>query len=653
MKFSLLSTEEVQLFRRRLMLVGAVLVVLFLVLVLRLWYLQVPQGDYYAGVSRGNRIRVMPQEAPRGQLFDRNGELLAYNRPAFNIQLIREDTPDLDATLNHLARIVDVPPEGLFRLARRNGSTLPFRPIPLLYDIGRKTADLIDTYQEDLPGISVQIEPKRLYPNAFLTAHLLGYVGAINEAQLQQLPLKKLRSGRFVGQSGVELMQNALLIGTDGGRQVEVDHVGRELRVLSEPVDPVPGNDIHLTIDLRLQREARTLMAGKNGVVMLMKPRTGEILSLNSFPDFDPNLFVSGIEDRHWERLTTEKDKPLLNRATQGVYPPGSTFKMVLAAAGLDQGVIDETTTYHCPGYYRLGRDIRYCWNRGGHGDVNVVEALAVSCNVFFYNLGFELGIDRISSYANLFGFGQPTGVELESEKAGLVPTREWKKRQTGERWYDGETLPVAIGQGFLNVTPLQLLNYVNIVANRGLWVRPTIFRRIITPNGVDLLADSPLPRDTRLLPVPAEAFDLVREGLVAAVNGRGTARRARSRRFVIAGKTGTSQVVGRSARRKPEGEPDEDTLAHALFVGFAPAHDPQVSVLVLVEHGEAGGQVAAPIGRRMLEYYFETVEPVRRPIPDAVATGDAGRRPIPDAVADDAGRAFARELRAAFGGRP
>lgn len=484
MKFAPLTNDELQLFKQRLALVLGAFAVLLAVLVFRLWFLQIIEGDYYEEVAKGNRIRVIPQGAPRGIIYDRSGEILAFNRPSFDVQLILEDTPDLDTTVQHLSQVTETPASELWSAVRANLKGPRFKPIVLLKDVGRKTADLIETYQEDLPGVSVAVEPKRLYPTAFLNAHVLGYVGVINEDQLTRLPVSRLTSGRIVGQSGIELIENNMLIGTDGGKQVEVDHVGRELKVLSKPINPVPGMDIQLTLDLRLQRFIRSLMSGYQGVVIVAKPRTGEILALGSYPDYDPNQFVGGIEDAKWKELTRNEDKPLINKAVQGQYPPGSTFKMVLAAAALDQHVIDDTTKLNCPGYYRINREIRYCWKRSGHGEVTLSQAIEQSCNVFFYQVGLMLGVDTIRDYARMFGFGEPTGLELESEKSGLLPSRAWKERVVGEQWYDGETLPVAIGQGFVNVTPIQLSNYVNVIANGGLWVRPTLIRRITTPEG-------------------------------------------------------------------------------------------------------------------------------------------------------------------------
>ena len=643
MKFSPLGADEQQMFKQRLALVLGALGLVLATLLFRLWFLQIIEGHYYEEVSEGNRIRVIPQGAPRGIVYDRNGEILAFNRPSFDVQLVLEDTPDLRQTLQHLSQVTETPVKQLQEALSSSRRGPRFKPVVLLKDVGRKVADLIETYQEDLPGVSVAVEPKRLYPTASLNAHVLGYVGVINEDQLTKLPLSRLQSGRIVGQSGVELIENGDLIGTDGGKQVEVDHVGRELKTLSKPVNPVPGMDIQLTIDLRLQRYIRTLMNGQQGVVIVSRTRTGELLAMGSYPDYDPNQFVGGIDDAKWRDLMRNEDKPLINKAVQGVYPPGSTFKMVLAAAALNQGVIKPDTKLNCPGFFRINREIRYCWKRSGHGDLQLDQAIERSCNVFFYQLGLMLGVDTIRDYARMFGFGEPTGIELESEKAGLLPSKAWKEQVLGEQWYNGETLPVAIGQGFVNVTPIQLANYVNVIANGGLWVRPTLIRRITNADGRVIVSDADLPRDSRLLPLPVEIFDVIRHGMVLAVNGsEGTARRASSRLFTVAGKTGTSQVVGRKGNSKKvdTSELDESLLPHSMFVGYAPAENPQVSVMVLVEHGEAGGRVAAPMARKILEFYSKNIESLDSRLP-----------PIRTAVTG--AETFRRTLEGAFDGDP
>ena len=637
MKFTPLTSEEIQLFKQRMVLIGAVAVLGLVVLVFRLWFLQIIQGGYYQEVSKGNRIRVIPQGAPRGLIYDRNGLLLAFNRPSFNIELIQEDTPDLNYSLSNLSRITGISLAQLKERMEKRRSSLKFKPIELVRDVGRRIAALLDTYQEDLPGIRVAVEPKRLYPNAALTSHLLGYVGVVSTDQYSRLPLERKRSGRIVGRSGVEKLRNDALIGFDGGRQVEVDHVGRELRTLGKQITPRPGKDIYLSIDLRLQRYVAGLMKGKQGAVIVSQPRTGEILSISSFPDFDPNLFVGGIGGKKWLELTRGKARPLMNKAVQGQFPPGSIFKLVLAAGALEMGVITPDTTFVCKGKFRLGNESRYCWKRSGHGELNLAQAIAQSCNVFFYQTGLLMGVNNIAKYARMFGFGSRTGVEVESEQTGLIPTRQWKLRTLGEKWYDGETLPVSIGQGFVTVTPIQMAAYVNTIANGGVWVPPTLFKK---EGPASPATQWELPKDAKTLDINPAFFEVIRKGMTDAVHSRqGTAQRARSRRFTVAGKTGTSQLVSRktNAPREDSKELDKSLLPHSLFIGFAPAEAPELSVVVLVEHGESGGRVAAPIGRKILEFYSKNIQRLDPPM----------RKP---SILDAETARFRRDLRQAFG---
>jgi penicillin-binding protein 2 len=402
----------------------------------------------------------------------------------------------------------------------------------------------------------------------------------------------------------------------------------------------VPGGDLYLSIDLELQQYIKTLMSGQSGTIVVMRTRTGEVLAMTSFPDFDPNLFVGRIDESTWDKVVRGEKETLINKAIQGQYAPGSTFKMLIALAGLDLGIIKRESTYFCPGYHRVGRDTRYCWKRSGHGELNVEQALTQSCNVFFYQLGLEVGVDQIERYARMFGFGEATGLELDSEKNGLVPSRAWKERVMKERWYHGETMHLAIGQGFLTVTPIQLLTYANAIANRGVWVRPTMLSR--SALGTPAAASDPtLLAHTRMLPISQENFDIVRQGMIGVVNGeRGTAHRARSRVVEIAGKTGTSQVVGHHGSEEAL-EEAEALQPHSFFVAYAPSNDPEISVLVLVEHGKSGGEAAAPIAKKVVEYYFQEVR-ARENLPP---------RHQPELQARSlTGHPFTRRLNRAFG---
>ncbi|MBF0236574.1 MAG: penicillin-binding protein 2 [SAR324 cluster bacterium] len=596
-----LQAEEIQLFRNRAIVIGIIIALLFSLLASRLWFLQVLNGSRYAEFAKGNRIRLIPQAAPRGVLYDRNGVALAYNRPAYQLQLIREDTPDLELTLRNLSESLKIPYASLRKKVEEKQNQARFKPIILDEDLDHKRALLVETYQEDFPGVSVVVQSRRYYPNNKIASHILGYVGIRDEKQEENMPANKRTSGMFVGKSGVELVKNETLIGTDGGKQIEVDHVGRELKILNRPVNPIPGEDAYLSIDIEMQQLVDDTMKGKSGAVIVMDLKSGELLAMGSFPGFNPNLFAAGISRRNWNRMINNPDNPLENKVIQGQYPPGSAFKVITAYAGLDQKVINEHSTYTCNGFYYIkGRQTPFkCWRwkLGGHGTVNLKDAIKGSCNVYFYHVAQELGIEKLHDYATKFKLGNTIGLRLPHEKEGIIPNEEWKLRVHGERWYAGETPPIGIGQGYLLVTPLQMMNVVNIIANNGIWIPPKLI--LDQENG-------PQPQSLEFNP---NYLALIREGMEAAVNEvGGTARVSRFSNFRIAGKTATVQVIGHTnmSKKLEESEEIEEIYQnHAWFIAFGPVEDPQIGVTVLVEHGGAGSSGAGPIARKIFEFYI------------------------------------------------
>ena len=642
MRFNSLQAEELVLFRKRALMLSGVIILIFSVLASRLWYLQIMQGLRYADYARGNRIRLVPQPALRGIIYDRNGMVLAENRPSYQLQLIREDTPDMDSTLKNLSVALEIPLSQLKTILDENRHVPRFKPVVLIEDLQYEKAMLVESYLDDLPGISVMTRPLRHYPFKNLASHILGYVGVVEEGWFD-LPENKRSSSQIVGKSGVELLNNARMVGIDGGRQIEVDHLGRELQVLNKPVPPVSGMDLHLNLDARLQQVAQEAMQGATGVVIVMNPKTGEILALASFPDYDPNLFSGGIDRENWQNLVENPDHPLENKAMQGLYPLGSIFKIVTAYAGMDLGVIDENTEQLCKGYYDLlGRDqlpapgestfktVFKCWKEGGHGKVQLHQAIRESCNVFFYKVGTEVGVDQLYRYASMFGLGKKTGLGLPHEKEGLVPNSNWKDKTYGEPWYLGETPPLAIGQGYLTVTPIQVLNMVNIVANRGLWVPPKLYYG----------QETALPKR---LPLNPQYLERIREGMVAVVNEPGgTASQVRIEGFTVAGKTATSQVVSKETLAALDEEAQEEKALqnHGWFVAFGPAEDPEISVLVLVEHGGSGSKSAAPVAGRILDYYVDQI--YQPPV-------NASKTTLPKQESLDT-KTYSERLRAAFG---
>ena len=599
MNFETLEFEELDRIRNRLMILGGVVILIFSLLASRLWYLQIIEGQKYTEFSQGNRIRLVPEPALRGIIYDRNGVILAENRPAYQLHLIREDTPDLEITLGNVSQALSLSYPALKEKIVENHGLAQFKPIILEEDLDYEKAMYLETFQDDFPGVSIVVQPRRFYPYNNLAAHLIGYVGIVQE-DWKELPEEKRSSSQIVGHSGIELLENDRMIGLDGGRQAEVDHMGRELQVLGKPVPSVPGENISLNLDIRLQKVATEAMQGESGAVIVMNPKTGEILALASFPDFDPNLFSGGIDQKSWNSLLANPEHPLENKAIQGLYAPGSIFKVVTAYAGLDLGVLTPETERVCNGYYFIkGRSDPFkCWKEGGHGRVKLIDAIKGSCNVYFYNAGMSVGVDAIHKYASLFGLGKLTGVGLQNEKAGLIPNTKWKKRIFNEPWYLGETPSTAIGQGFITTTPLQVINMINILANDGMWMPPRIFKE---QEGVR----------PEQIPLKKKYLSLIREGMVAVVNSEGgTAKKVQFEEFTVAGKTATSQVISNETLETLDDEAKSSKIFqnHAWFVAFGPAEDPEISVLALVEHGGGGSKAAAPVVRKILSYYIDNI---------------------------------------------
>ncbi|MBL4824281.1 MAG: penicillin-binding protein 2 [SAR324 cluster bacterium] len=599
MNFETLEFEELDRIRNRLMILGGVVILIFSLLASRLWYLQIIEGQKYTEFSQGNRIRLVPEPALRGIIYDRNGVILAENRPAYQLHLIREDTPDLEITLGNVSQALSLSYPALKEKIVENHGLAQFKPIILEEDLDYEKAMYLETFQDDFPGVSIVVQPRRFYPYNNLAAHLIGYVGIVQE-DWKELPEEKRSSSQIVGHSGIELLENDRMIGLDGGWQAEVDHMGRELQVLGKPVPSVPGENVSLNLDIRLQKVATEAMQGESGAVIVMNPKTGEILALASFPDFDPNLFSGGIDQKSWNSLLANPEHPLENKAIQGLYAPGSIFKVVTAYAGLDLGVLTPETERVCNGYYFIkGRSDPFkCWKEGGHGRVKLIDAIKGSCNVYFYNAGMSVGVDAIHKYASLFGLGKLTGVGLQNEKAGLIPNTKWKKRIFNEPWYLGETPSTAIGQGFITTTPLQVINMINILANDGMWMPPRIFKE---QEGVR----------PEQIPLKKKYLSLIREGMVAVVNSEGgTAKKVQFEEFTVAGKTATSQVISNETLETLDDEAKSSKIFqnHAWFVAFGPAEDPEISVLALVEHGGGGSKAAAPVVRKILSYYIDNI---------------------------------------------
>ncbi|HXH10207.1 MAG TPA: penicillin-binding protein 2 [Alphaproteobacteria bacterium] len=596
--------------RRRLIALTAGLVLGFVVLLLRLWYLQVIEGERYATLSENNRIRAIPQRDIRGRILDRHGKVLVDNRPSFTLSVLPEETPKLELLV---PRLKDQLPIHWEEVESRLKWAHAYRTIQLAKDLTREQVAYVAERRWDLPGVFLDVEHVRHYKYGELAAHIFGYIGEINEDQLKAARSHGYRMGDYIGQAGIEKQFERALRGEKGAREVEVDALGRELQLVQER-EPGPGMNLVLTLDLDLQQLVEEEMAGQAGSIVVIDPRNGEILAMVSKPAYDPNLFVTGISHADWMRLLKDPRKPLQNRTIQAQYPPGSTYKIVMAIAGLEEGVITPKTTVHCNGLFPFGNRVFRDWKRGGHGPVNVHSALVQSCDVFFYTLGHRLGIDTIARYAKGFGLGSPTGLDPIHEKPGLVPSTAWKRKARGEPWYPGETISAAIGQGYNLVTPIQLVNVISAVANGGVLYKPRLVKRLETPDGRVIQQFGP----ERLGEVPArgETLRIVQQALWGVVNEpRGTAWRARLEQVGMAGKTGTVQVISNS----PKGDKlPERFRDHGWFVAYAPYDDPQLAIAILGEHGGRGGSTYAPIARKIVAHYFK-LPPTPSPQPPAV----------------------------------
>jgi penicillin-binding protein 2 len=550
-----LKTADAEWFRQRVTGVMICVLAAFAVLLLRLIYLQVIRGEEYHLLSLNNRIRLQSIDPPRGLICDRNGHVLVENRPSFDVGITLKDAGKVEETVKKVAKHLKVPHEELMQKLTTSKDISAYKPILLKQDIGRNALASIEAHKHDLPGIAVNVKLRRHYLNVQDAAHLIGYLSEISPDELAGKKYPGRRRGDFIGKYGAEKAYENYLRGTRGGRQVEVNANGQVVQIL-KTVSAKPGQDIYLTIDHGLQKKAESLLRGVAGAAVAMEPDSGRILALASSPSFDQNYFAVGMSHDQWDTLISNPFRPMENKAIQGEYPPGSTYKIITAMAGLEEGVIDENTQVFCPGFYRFGNRTYRCWKKGGHGQVDIHKAITESCDVYFYKVGELLGVDRLAWYAKASGLGFPTGINLDKEARGLIPTAAWKKRRIGVPWQKGETLSVAIGQGFNLATPLQMVGMTAAVANGGTRYKPVILETIKTPDGRILYQSE--PEVIGKVPVSKPTLELLQTGLWAVVNSdNGTARGSRLADIEISGKTGTSQVI---SRKKDDTQPEEES---------------------------------------------------------------------------------------------
>lgn len=563
------------------------ILVFFILLLVNLWYLQIIRGKEYEQRAMNNCIRFLVEEAPRGEVYDQKGKLLVTNRPAVNFSVIPAEVDDYYTLSSKLSSLMSVEESQIiekFKQMKQN----PFQARILKRDLDKDQIVTVEEQKYKLKGTLLEIQPERKYLYQDLAAHLLGYVNEISEEELNSSKYEKLTGGDIVGKNGIEKYYDSYLRGEKGSKEVEVDALGREITTLVHQ-EPVAGNDIYLTIDSELQRYSQSIMTDHRGTVIVSEPYTGRILSMVSQPSYDPNFFTQEISIEEWKEIAQSKENLLCNRNIQGIYPPGSVFKLITAIAALEEGIIDLKSKVYCPGYFKLGDLTFKCWKETGHGHQTIIEAIKNSCNVFFYTMGQNLGIDLLSHYARMFGLGEKTGIDLPGELEGLVPSQEWKIKTFNQVWYPGDTINLSIGQGYLLATPYQIHNMVCTIASEGEMVRPFHVEKIVSPTGEVIKQLE--PELIKKVEVSPETFRIVKEGMRRVVLD-GTGKLANIEGLEVAGKTGTAQ--------NPQGE------NHAWFVGFAPYPNPEICITVFVEHGGDGSQAAAPIASKIIQKYFQ-----------------------------------------------
>jgi penicillin-binding protein 2 len=596
-------------FRARFKILLLIVLAALSLLLIRLWFLQVIKGDELRQRSENNSVRLRKIKPVRGLIVDRNRQVLVDNQPSFDILFVpnrTKDVPDVISKLERLYADRSMKYDMDLTLLKRQAS---FMPIKLEKGVTREKLAVVETHALELPGVMVDVVPVRKYFYGESLAQIIGYIGEISPEELEH-DASGYFAGDLVGKFGIEKYLDPYLRGISGAEQVEVNVVGKEVRVIGR-IEPVAGYNVVLTIDARLQKIAADALGNRAGAVAVMDPRDGVILAMVSSPSFDPNLFNGRISFDDWERISKDPKQPMENRTITGLYPPASTYKLVVAAAALNEGLIKPDTSILCRGAFELGNRTYRCWQKNGHGMVNLHRAIVESCDVYFYNLGKMIGVDKLAWYARQFGFGAPTGVDLHRERGGLIPTKAWKLAKLKEPWQMGETISLAIGQGFNLVTPLQLVSAYAALANGGTLWRPRIIQQIETQDGRVLRAFDPEIKGR--LPLSEKNMELLRDGFWGAVNERGGTGYALKRLGTdVCGKTGTAQVVGlpedeRARKMKRLSALQRD---HALFVCFAPCgHDrhPEIAVAVIVEHAGHGGTAAAPIARKVIDEYFES----------------------------------------------
>lgn len=594
-----------------------IILVITSLLMVRLWYVQIYRGDYYKNMAENNRFQYIEIPAPRGIIYDRNGSVVLGNRPYFDMVMIPQYLRDKETTFDVMSKLLHTPETVFDRRMRMVRGQPKYLPISLKRNLSLHEVSIIQNNKVFLPGIDVAVAPRRDY-NPFTPSHMVGYLGEISRNELTRLNHNAdehtgYRSGDLIGKQGLEARWETYLRGKRGHRLIQVDAFGRQADSTEKSemklpqVEAIPGNDLILTLDLDLQEVARNAFKGKNGAVVVLDPRNGEILAMLSEPGYDPNIYQGILSQEKYRSLLNNPFKPFLDKTTSGTFMPGSVYKAVVASAGIEEGVINANTTFNCPGYYTLHGETFHCHDRKGHGVVNLRKALMKSCDVFFYNVGVELGVDRIAKYAVDLGLGEKTGFQLNFELPGLIPTVAWKRKVLNQSWTPGETPSISIGQGAVQVTPMQMANLYATLGNGGNIWRPFLVKRVINHVGESILVQDPeLTRKVSL--IKASTLQMVREGLTAVVmDQEGTGKAAAVPGVTVAGKTGSVQVVSLS-KNTTKLDVSMKWREHAMFAAFSPAENPEIAIAIISEHDKVGGggKAAAPVAGKIIAAYWD-----------------------------------------------
>lgn len=615
--------RELHYFRLRLAVVGGAVVFAFFLLFVRFFYLQVIQHDYYHTLAEQNRIVIVPVVPNRGRIVDRNGVVLAHNFAAYTLEINPTQVSDLPGLINQLSALVDITPKDRRRFQKLIDEGHDFASIPIRTRLNDAEVARFAVNRYRFPGVEIKARLFRHYPNMEVASHVVGYIGRISDSDVEQLrkdgTAANYSASDYIGKVGLEQRYEKQLRGITGYEHVETDASGRPVRTLRS-ILPVSGNNLLLALDARLQQVAEQVFGDRRGSLVAIEPKTGGVLALVSKPGFDPNLFVEGIDPQNWEALNNSPDHPLNNRALQGVYPPGSTFKPFMALAGLELGKRKPGFAISDPGYFQLGGagHVYRDWKAGGHGTVDLHRAVVVSCDTYFYGLAQDMGIDAIHQFISQFGLGRKTGIDIEGEAGGLLPSQEWKQRRFKQKWFVGDTISVGIGQGYNLATPLQLAQATAILANEGRVFRPHVVKHIQDSQTDALTTIEPMP--IAQIPLNPENIRRVRDAMVDVTRPGGTAAWAgMNAKYLFAGKTGTAQVIGMKGQKYDETRIQERHRDHALFIAYAPADDPKIALAILVENGGHGGSTAAPIARQVIDFYLlgKEPQPARAPAPE------------------------------------